>query len=162
MSHYRIRLITGVLIVTLAGGVFAQSFPSGSSPSVAPERIRNAMESYVRLLAAGDTDGIMNLYGENPSFEDPVGDKPLIGRKAIRAAYTQVGPIKAELVGPVVVAGLEGAMRMSAELKEGNGFIDVIETMKFDNQGKIVSLRAYWSFAEIRSTRLSVCEPTPH
>ena len=113
------------------------------------------MESYVRLLAAGDTDGIMDLYGENPSVEDPVGGKPVVGREAVRAFYTQAGAIKVELVGPVVVAGLEGAMRMSAELEMAalKGFIDVIETMKFDDQGKIVKMRAYWNPAEISPTK---------
>ncbi len=136
--------------VALSGlNVFAQA------PPVAPERIRNAMESYVRLLASGDTDGIMSLYGEHPSVEDPVGGKPVVGREAVRAFYTQAGAIKVELVGPVVVAGLEGAMRMSAELDMValKGFIDVIETMKFDDQGKIIEMRAYWNPAEISPAR---------
>ncbi len=135
--------------VALSGlNVFAQSPP-------APELLRNTMKSYIKLLAAGDTDGIMNLYGENPSVEDPVGGNPIIGREAVRAFYTGAGAIKVEIVGPVVIAGVEGAMRIIAQLEMAalTGFIDVIETMTFDDQGRIVSMRAYWSPSEIRQER---------
>jgi steroid delta-isomerase len=116
------------------------------------------METYVKLLNAGDAEGIMTLFGDNPTVEDPVGGKPVAGREAVRAFYAAAAPgLKGhvELVGPVRVAmSLEGAMPMVAELTGARkGFIDVIDTMKFDENGKIIAMRAYWNPGEVRPTR---------
>ena len=97
----------------------------------------------------------MGLYGDNPSVEDPVGGTPVKGREAVRAFYKAAGALKVELVGPVVEAGREGAMPIIAELDmaQMKGFIDVIETMTFDEHGKIMSMRAFWNPAAIRPKR---------
>jgi len=149
------RVMATAVGVALGGmAVLAQGPARGSAP-VSAEHIRGAMKQYVTYLAAGDVDGIMGLYGDNPSVEDPVGAKPIVGRDAVRAFYTRAGALKVELVGAVRVAGLEGAMPMIAQLEMGalKGFIDVIDTMKFDERGKIVSMRAYWNPGDIRPQR---------
>lgn len=147
------KMIMWSVVVTIGVALSGLNVLAQSPP--APELLRNTMKSYIKLLAAGDTDGIMNLYGENPSVEDPVGGNPIIGREAVRAFYTGAGAIKVEIVGPVVIAGVEGAMPITAQLEMAalTGFINVIETMTFDDQGRIVSMRAYWSPAEIRQER---------
>lgn len=139
-------------------GALVQAQGGGKPVPVSPAQIRTAMETYIRLLNGGDAEGIMNLFGDNPSVEDPVGGKPIVGREAVRAFYAAAAPgLKGhvELVGRVRVSvGLEGAMPMVAELTGARpGFIDVIDTMKFDETGKIIAMRAYWNPAEIRPTR---------
>jgi steroid delta-isomerase len=155
----KVKVTVGVL--TVVGGLalcaLVQAQGGGKPVPVPPAQIRTAMETYVTLLNAGDAEGIMNLFGDNPSVEDPVGGKPVVGREAVRAFYAAAAPgLKGHVAldGRVRVAGLEGAMPMVAELTGARkGFIDVIDTMKFDENGKIVAMRAYWNPGEIRPTR---------
>jgi steroid delta-isomerase len=46
-------------------------------------------------------------------------------------------------------------MPMLAELtiNDQKSYIDVIDVMTFDDEGKITSMRAFWNPAEMRTTR---------
>lgn len=139
-------------------GALVQAQSEAKPARVTAAQIRTAMENYIKFLNDGDAESIMTLYGDNPTVEDPVGGKPVVGRAAVHAFYKAAAPgLKGhvQLVGRVrVSAGLEGAMPMEAELTGARpGFIDVIDTMKFDENGKIIAMRAYWNPAEIRPTR---------
>ena len=146
------RTLIGVGIIGVVLGVLAPSIDAqgGGKPApIPPAQIRTAMESYVKFLNAGDAESIMTLYGENPSIEDPIGNKPIVGRESVRAFYTAAAPRlkgRVQVAGRVVVTGLEGAMPMLAELgSPSNGVIDVIDVMTFDTNGKIIAMRAYVS-----------------
>lgn len=119
-----------------------------------PDTIRDAMQRYVKYLCDSNVDGIMGLYAEGATVEDPVGRPPLVGTEAVRAFYTQATPaLRAELTGPIRVAGDECAMPMRAELDFGDhkSYVDVIDVMRFDGDGKVVSMRAFWNPAEMRA-----------
>ena len=147
-------VVVGIVVFGLSAFVEAQG---GAKPSVPPAQIRATMEAYITHLNDGDAASIMKLYGDNPTVEDPVGGRPIVGRKAVQAFYEAAAPgLKGhvQLDGRVRVAGLEGAMPMVAEFTGAiEGFIDVIDTMKFDENGKIIAMRAYWNIAEVRPTR---------
>ena len=139
--------IVGMVLCVSGLSIHAQG--GGKPAPIPPAQIRTAMESYVSFLNAGDAESIMTLYGENPSIEDPIGSKPIIGREAARAFYVAAGPIlkgHIQVAGRVVVTGLEGAMPMLAELgSPSNRVLDVIDVMSFDTNGKIIAMRAYVS-----------------
>ncbi len=121
-----------------------------------PVKIRSAMQSYVKYLCESDVDGIMSLYSDDASVEDPVGTDAHCGTQAVRAFYAAAIPkLRVELTGPIRVAGNECAMPMLAEVDLGDRtmYMDVIDVMKFDDDGKVVSMRAFWSAADTRSTR---------
>ena len=147
-------VVVGIALFGLSAFVQAQG---AAKPPVPPAQIRAAMEAYITHLNGGDAASIMKLFGDNPTVEDPVGGKPIVGRKAVQAFYEAAAPgLKGhvQLDGRVRVAGLEGAMPMVAELTGAlKGFIDVIDTMKFDENGKIIAMRAYWNVGEVRPTR---------
>ncbi len=118
-----------------------------------PADIRTAVERYVKLLSAGDVDGIMELYGSDVQVEDPVGNPAIVGVEAVRAFYASAsGKLRVELTGPIRVAGSEAAFPMLARLDFGNGVMemDVIDMMQFDDAGKITAMRAFWSPADMR------------
>lgn len=121
-----------------------------------PEEIRAAMQRYLTFLCESDVEGIMELYAEGATVEDPVGRAPVVGADAVRAFYAAAVPaLRVELTGPIRVAGCECAMPMLAELDLGDrkGYMDVIDVMRFDDDGKVVSMRAFWNPAEMRSAR---------
>jgi steroid delta-isomerase len=120
-----------------------------------PDSIRSAMQRYVKLLCDGDVDGILDLYAEEATVEDPVGLPPRQGREAIRNLYgLAAGKLRVELTGPIRVAGRECAMPMLAEIDRREGgklYVDVIDVMEFDDAGKVVRMRAFWNPAEGRT-----------
>jgi steroid delta-isomerase len=121
-----------------------------------PDEIRSAMESYIKFMCESDIDGIMDLYADDAVVEDPVGGSVVEGRENLRNFYAGSAPkLQVELTGPIRVSGVECAMPMLAELTMNDTklYIDVIDVMKFNDAGKLVSMRAFWNPAEMRPTR---------
>jgi steroid delta-isomerase len=121
-----------------------------------PDEIRTAMQAYIEAMCASDIDAIMNLFAEDAWAEDPVGGEIQKGHEQLRVFYAGTAPsLQVELSGPIRVAGNECAMPMLAELSMGDQtlYIDVIDVMKFNDDGKVESMRAFWNPAEMRPTR---------
>jgi steroid delta-isomerase len=118
-----------------------------------PDRIRAVVERYVKLLNEGDADGVTALYAEDGTVEDPVGGAVQRGREAVRAWYARsAGRVRLELSGPIRVAGAEAAFPMLGTLGPpgARSQIDIIDVMRFDEAGRITSMRAFWSADAIR------------
>jgi steroid delta-isomerase len=118
--------------------------------------IRQRMTRYVELVDAGDIDGILALYADDARVEDPVGSPPLVGIEAIARFYRDgLGRTKAraELTGPVRVAGRSGTMPFRVDLEWGGQpcSIQVIDVMEFDADGRIRSMKAYWDEGNMQS-----------
>ena len=110
-----------------------------------PEKMIAAIHNYVAGFEAGNPDMVTNLYAEDGTLEDPVGSGMLRGRAAIHAFYTESmthGP-KHTLERPISIAGEYAAISFTARLRAG-GWVDIIETFKFDEEGKILEMRAFW------------------
>jgi steroid delta-isomerase len=121
-----------------------------------PDEIRDVMKRYAQLMCDGDADGIAALYSPDCWVEDPVGGDPIKGIDAVRGFYAATSPnLQVEITGPICVAGNHCAMPMLAELTMGDNksYIDVIDVMGFDDDGKITSMQAYWSPLEMRPER---------
>ena len=117
------------------------------------DQIRSTVESYVKMMTAGDADGITALYADDATVEDPIGALPVRGRDAIRKWYgASAGKVRLALEGPIRVAGGEAAFAMVGTVgtPESPMYIDIIDVMKFDAEGRIVSMRAFWSADAIR------------
>jgi len=108
------------------------------------------VDRYLAFHAATDLEGVLALFAANASVEDPVGSPRHHGREAIRAFYQQTqatnGRLVIERVGPALVCGGEVALHVRARLEsadEGSG-MDVIYTIRLDEEGQIASLRAFF------------------
>lgn len=119
-----------------------------------PQQIRDVMARYVALMSAGDADGIAALYRADATLEDPVGAPLVRGKPAMLDWYRKsAGKVKLEITGPVRACGLEAATPLLARAPAGPGkttLIDIIDVMRFDEKGLIVSMRAFWSADAIR------------
>ncbi len=121
-----------------------------------PDEVRSVIESYVRMMCSNDVDGIVDLYADGGTAEDPVGGKIQSGKDELRTFYAGTVPsLQVELTGPVRVAGNEAAFPMLAELTMNDNklYLDVIDVMAFDDAGRITSMRAFWNPAEMRPNR---------
>lgn len=118
--------------------------------SAAPEQIRTTAESYLAALTTGDLEGILALYAENATVEDPVGGGTVHeGKAAIREFYSTVVAMKID--GQVLetrVCGNDLLFHFEITTHFGpdsKATIDVWDLMTHDDQGKVVSMRAYWT-----------------
>ncbi len=115
--------------------------------------IRQVYERYPELVTKGDVEGIVELYRDDASIEDPIGSDLHRGRDAIRKFYeAAAGKVVMKRSGPVRVAGTEAATPLLVLIgPEGQQqALDVISVMLFDENGKIRSMRAFWSMDAMR------------
>lgn len=130
--------------------------PSPASPACeAPtaQAMEAAVHAYVRALNEGDLDAIVALYAEGATVEDPVGSTPKRGLDEIRALYavsTQLG-LEVELEGQVRAVGNEAAFAFSVtfEVQGRRTTIRPIDLFRFDAQGRIVQMRAFFGSGNI-------------
>lgn len=118
--------------------------------SVTPEQIRATADTYVSSLIAGDLEGVMGLYAEDATVEDPVGGGTVHeGAEAIRAFYTSVVALKIDakvLEARVCGNDLLFNFEITTHFDEGSkATINVWDLMTHNDQGKVSSMRAYWT-----------------
>ena len=118
--------------------------------NVTPEQIRATADSYITALTAGDLEAVMALYAENATVEDPVGGGTVHeGAAALREFYATVVALKID--GRVLEARACGNdllfnFEITTHFDEGSkATINVWDLMTHDEQGKVVSMRAYWT-----------------
>lgn len=109
---------------------------------------RDVVEQYVKLVATGPTDAIMELYAEDAVVEDPIGSPQRCGHAAIRELYVALESMNRETeLHTVKVAGNQAAASFTM-VAEANGHrmtLSPIDVMELNDEGKIISMRAFWS-----------------
>jgi steroid delta-isomerase len=120
---------------------------------VSAEHIANAVNRYLELVATGTADEIAELYAEDATVEDPVGGGEVhIGRHAIHGFYKNIENIpRATELHSMRVAGHEAAFMFTITVggEGGKMRIQPIDVMVFNAEGKIASMKAYWSPADV-------------
>ncbi len=121
------------------------------SVSVA-DRVK-AVETYIASYCAGDLDGIVSVFADNATVEDPVGTPLVIGKEAIRAFMARGVSMGAKLglLGAIRCAGDYAAFPFAVTLElEGKPTrIEVIDVFRFDAEGKVVEMRAFFGAENI-------------
>jgi steroid delta-isomerase len=115
-------------------------------------QIREVIEQYVARVAGGTTDEILDLYAEGATVEDPVGTEVRTTRESIREFYSALEGL--EQAGEVLstrIAGGQAAFLFELRTKAGDQTYTLapIDVMTFDDDGKITSMKAYWSNADL-------------
>lgn len=118
-----------------------------------PEHMESVVRRYLDLVANGSADDIADLYAIDATVEDPVGGEVHIGRHAIHGFYEALGdvPRETELLALRVV-GHEAAFMFAITVGAGEHRIRIepIDVMVFNGDGKVASMKAYWSPADIK------------
>ena len=121
-----------------------------------PEEIRATVQRYTEVFSAGDKEGYVGLFADDATLEDPVGAGVHRGTDAIRAFWDQTremtATIELRITGPIRVAGNEAAFPGEARptLGDDQMMVPIVDTLAFDDAGKITQLRAFWDFADLR------------
>lgn len=105
-------------------------------------------DSYLKGLNEQNLELIISLYADNATVEDPVGSEVVSGKNAVHAFYSGAVTMDLNLTrtGPVRVAGVEAAFPFQLRMEvDGVPMVtDIIDVFRFDKEGKIVSMRAFW------------------
>lgn len=108
----------------------------------------NTVEQYFEALRNQNLAGIVALYSDDATVEDPVGTPVHMGKEAITEFYQQATAVKlgVKRLGDVRCAGDFAAFRFAITVPNANGplVMEVIDTLKFKEAGKIVEMKAYW------------------
>ena len=124
-----------------------------------PERAVAAVEAYVAAFAAGDARAAANLYAPEGTVEDPVGAPVVSGAANIAAFYERAMGmgLRLERTGPVRVAGDSAAFpfRIHYPPTAERRLVEVIDTFRFDSEGRILEMRAFWGPANIQTSEES-------
>lgn len=116
------------------------------------EHIESVVHRYLELVGGGTADEIADLFASDATVEDPVGGEAHIGRQAIQGFYKNIEslPRRTELI-TLRIAGKEAAFLFAITVgpEGGRMRIEPIDVMVFDTEGKIASMKAYWSPANV-------------
>lgn len=114
-----------------------------------------AVHAYVAGFANGDPAAIAALFADDATVEDPVGTPIKQGKAEILEFYTGSMATGAmlELLGEPRCAGDTVAFPFAVKLEWGGqkSVIEVIDTFRFNPEGKIVEMRAFWGPANMKS-----------
>ena len=109
---------------------------------------KRVCETYTRSLEASDLETPLDLFADDASLEDPVGTPLREGREGLRAFYAEAcqGVAKAELTGSPRLAGNEVAFpfTVTAGTPEQEITINIIDVFRFNDAGKVATMRAFW------------------
>ena len=107
-----------------------------------------AVQAYVDSYNASDLDGILSIFAEDATVEDPVGTPVKRGHEELRAFFGQGIEMGAKLTldGPVRCAADHAAFpfHVTLELEGKSTRIDVIDVFRFDADGKVAEMRAFF------------------
>lgn len=117
------------------------------------DTVRATVTAYMAALESGSSTTIAALYADDATVEDPVGSEPKVGRKAITTFYSALDGTsqKTELLA-VKISGANAAFHFRVTTPVGGTTYEVepIDVMTFDGEGRITSMRAFWSPADMR------------
>ena len=112
------------------------------------EQMTAAVHGYVAAFDKGDADAAVALFAADASVEDPVGTPAKVGHDAIKAFYeaSMATGAKLRLEGPIRCANDSAAFAFCVELTlDGKAVtVDVIDVFRFDNEGKVIEMKAYF------------------
>ena len=114
--------------------------------------ITDTVHRYLKTVGDGSADDLTAFYADDATLEDPVGGEVHIGTRAIQGFYSAVTGTQRECeLVTLRVCGNEAAFHFRLKVTVGDHTmrIEPIETMVFDDSGKVTAMKAYWSAADV-------------
>ena len=114
---------------------------------------RDTVETYISLLNDGTRTGadFVPLYAENGTIEDPVGSEVRSGAAAIEEFYNAIPSERSAVLNDLRVVAGEVVFSFSLNLTfpDNKMTIKPIDAMRINADGRIASMRAFWSDEDV-------------
>jgi len=118
------------------------------------EHASSVCDAYLKSLVDSDVEGVMALYADDATVEDPVGTPMKSGVAALREFYTVAcqSVTQAEMRGAPRLAGNEVAFPFQITIGTGQQamVMEIIDVFRFNDEGKVVAMRAFWGKENMR------------
>lgn len=103
-----------------------------------------AVNRFISGVSGHDINVIKEIFDKNAVVEDPAGSPPLVGIEAVCGLFERAFDMGVRLAatGPVRCAGHEAAVPFLVTFEQMK--IESIDVFAFGENGKIVSMKAYW------------------
>jgi steroid Delta-isomerase len=116
------------------------------------DHIVAAVETYCRTETVKDREGWLALFADNIVHEDPVGVAVRTGMEGVGQLWEMIvaGDVDLRLTDDVIVCGNEAIALMACETGPAGARRKtgpIVDHFIFDEDGKIVSLRAFYKYA---------------
>jgi len=117
--------------------------------------MKQVLQAYVDAYNQSDLEGLVGLFADDATVEDPYGTPAKNGREQIFEFYKGAMATGAKLTLSAPIRGSHGnaaAMAFDAVINTPQGDIiaaSVIDVMTFNDQGKITSMRAYFGPSDL-------------
>jgi steroid delta-isomerase len=123
---------------------------------ISEKKMREALQSYIDAFNRSDAEGVVGLFADDASVEDPVGRPAMTGKDKFGPFFKMAISTGAtlELVAPIRAShGNAAAMAFDVKLTYQGAYqlIHVIDVMTFNDQGRITSMRAYWGPSDMEA-----------
>ncbi|MDG2459833.1 MAG: nuclear transport factor 2 family protein [Luminiphilus sp.] len=128
---------------------------SGAAQALSADAAIKLCDAYLDGLTRGDLEGVLALFADNATIEDPVGTEIKTGTDELRAFYQIACDSITAAVrqGPPRIAGTDIAFAFVATIGSGPEAmqIDIIDVFESDASGKVAAMRAYWGPDNMRA-----------
>ncbi|MDQ3011675.1 MAG: nuclear transport factor 2 family protein [Acidobacteriota bacterium] len=134
-------------------GLAQLTISSLATQGLTATQIEAAVEEYFASIGSLDVQRYVNNFASNGVLEDPVGTPPVQGTQAIAAYFAGIIAPFSEIkpkVQEVIVCGNEAAVNWKLKLTTMTGkqiTIDGMGVFKFNEAGKLKSVRGFWDLA---------------
>ena len=113
------------------------------------QQMRDAMQAYIDGFNNEDLAAITGLYADDATVEDPVGTPLRQGRAEIDEFYAGALKTGAKLKLSAPIRASHGnaaamAFEVALNYQGADMVIHVIDVMTFNEEGKFMSMKAYW------------------
>ena len=119
--------------------------------------MRAVLQAYVDAFNRSDADGIVALFADDATVEDPYGKPAMVGKDTFASFFrfaVDECRAKLKLAAPIRASqGDAAAMCFDVQLHYMNAqrLIRVIDVMTFNEQGRIKTMRAYWGLTDMQA-----------
>lgn len=149
-----LAVAVGLAAVRLVPSAEAKSASIASvAVNLTPEQMEAAVEKYFADAMSLDAQRYASNFTEDGVLEDPVGTPPVQGRQAIAASFGSLTALVSQgkaKVQEVIPGGQEAIVNWKINVVTVTGkkiTIDGMGVFKFDQTGKLQSVREFWDLA---------------
>jgi ketosteroid isomerase-like protein len=134
---------------------FIGHFTPGKGGAAFEANMRKTLQTYVDSINRKEPSTILDLFVGDGTVEDPAGTAPIRGHKAI-GTFLEQGLARAHkitLQTPVRASfARSAAMAFTIEFEmEGRQVsLDTIDVFKFNEEGKVIQMQAYWGKENVK------------
>ena len=112
------------------------------------EKAVEIADKYMQFMSTKNYEGVLTLYAQDATLEDPVGSDILQGKEAISEFYHRLGDteLSCNRTGPVRYANREMVFPFECLMTSDDGTLkmEIIDHFVLNDDNEIAAMRAFW------------------